>query len=490
MSLNWREIELVLSELPLVGSSLQQVHQLDFHALLFELYHPREGRWELYVEVGTPSSRLHRVTIPTTQEKLRKTVKLQRFIQYIRAHVEGSRIVSVSQNPGDRLVRWELDQHGSSLWMVFRFYSGAGANVIICDQHMTILDLLYRRPARGEISNGILTEERKPEMETLVSPKPYPIRERIEGMSFNSQLEKEYRAQTTEQALASLVSQAETLRDKELSRINNTLTALQRRLEEASSYESYKRSAELLAGAAHLIKPKTEWVEVPDYFQEQPSTTTISLDPHLSAGENIEYYFHTYQKMKRTCDNLQQELEATRKEHETVTRRFNTLLAVGPDGIPDLKRLRDALSGPETDHRKDPFSGAPGLRFVSGPFTILVGRNAKENDGLLRRWTRGNDYWMHTRDVPGGYVFIKTIAMKTIPLETLLDAATLALLYSKAKDSGKANLYYTQVKYLRRVKDGKLGLVLPTQEKNFFIELDDGRVSRLFSTGGHEKETP
>jgi predicted ribosome quality control (RQC) complex YloA/Tae2 family protein len=111
----------------------------------------------------------------------------------------------------------------------------------------------------------------------------------------------------------------------------------------------------------------------------------------------------------------------------------------------------------------------PGLTIQSGQFTLLVGRNAKENDELLRRYARGNDYWMHTRDVPGGYVFIKYLKNKTVPLEVLLDAANLAIVFSKAKKEGKADLYYTQVKHLRRAKGGKTGLVLPTQEKNLSV---------------------
>ena len=127
-------------------------------------------------------------------------------------------------------------------------------------------------------------------------------------------------------------------------------------------------------------------------------------------------------------------------------------------------------------------TAAPGLRFQSGPFTLMVGRTAKENDELLRRYVRGNDYWLHTRDYPGGYVFIKYISGKSVPLETLLDAANLALHYSKGRSAGKAELYYTQVKYLRRAKEGKQGLVIPTQEKNLSIELDEERVQRLLKT--------
>jgi predicted ribosome quality control (RQC) complex YloA/Tae2 family protein len=108
-----------------------------------------------------------------------------------------------------------------------------------------------------------------------------------------------------------------------------------------------------------------------------------------------------------------------------------------------------------------------------------VGRTAKENDELLRKYTKGNDYWLHSRDTPGAYVFIKSMKQKSVPLEVLLDAGNLALHFSKAKSAGKCDLYYTRVKYLRRAKNGKLGLVIPTQEKNLSIMLDEKRLSRL-----------
>jgi len=95
---------------------------------------------------------------------------------------------------------------------------------------------------------------------------------------------------------------------------------------------------------------------------------------------------------------------------------------------------------------------------------------------------RGNDTWLHARDVPGAYVFIRSLPGKSVPLEALLDAANLALHYSKARGSGKGDVYYTQVKYLRRARGGAPGLVLPTQEKNLQVRLDPQRLARLLGS--------
>ena len=60
-----------------------------------------------------------------------------------------------------------------------------------------------------------------------------------------------------------------------------------------------------------------------------------------------------------------------------------------------------------------------------------------------------------------------------------MDAANLAVHYSKARGDSKVDLYYTHVKYLRRAKNGPKGLVLPTQEKNLCVTPDKERIKKL-----------
>jgi predicted ribosome quality control (RQC) complex YloA/Tae2 family protein len=108
-----------------------------------------------------------------------------------------------------------------------------------------------------------------------------------------------------------------------------------------------------------------------------------------------------------------------------------------------------------------------------------VGRNAAENDELLRHNVKGSDWWLHVRDYSGGYVFIRAKKEKSVPLEILLYAGNLAVYHSKARKNGEADLYYTQVKFLRRAKNAPKGTVLPTQEKNLHIKIDAEKLRRL-----------
>ena len=127
------------------------------------------------------------------------------------------------------------------------------------------------------------------------------------------------------------------------------------------------------------------------------------------------------------------------------------------------------------------------LALTSGAFTLLVGRTARQNDAALRA-ARGNDYWLHCRDYPGAHVFVRHLPSKSVPLETLLDAANLALYFSKARGAGQADVYYTQVKHLRRPRTGArpasgtaAGRVIPTRARNLFVRLDRTRIQRLLA---------
>lgn len=491
MSMNWREIALILSELPMEGSLIQRVNQIGFHALTFELHHPKEGFWQLYVEVGTPDSRIHRLTGAATYYRKQKTAKLQRFIQYMRAHIEGGRIVAVSQPHRDRVVQLKVTHSGEFMNLIFRFYSGPGANVLVCDDQMVIKELLYRRPNREETAGHLfkMPEEQKEEDDGR-----FPVREYPRENTFNAYMEHLYGTQQQQESPQQLIKQVENLRDTKVAQLQAQLRQADFRVEKSGGFDSYRISGDLLSGATHLVKPQMEWVEVPDYTStEEQSIATIALDPTLSAGENIANYYKKYQKGKSAWEHAKREQEEIQAQLQKTVDYFSDLLTPEEgEEYPDLKKLKEVLKPPKTDQgviKRDPYADAPGLRFTSSVFTILVGRNAKENETLLRRYAKGNDWWLHTRDVPGGYVIIKHIAGKTVPLETLLDAGNLALLFSKAKGARKADLYYTQVKYLKRPKGGKQGLVLPTQEKNLSVQLDDGRIRRLFSDSEPGVET-
>jgi predicted ribosome quality control (RQC) complex YloA/Tae2 family protein len=224
----------------------------------------------------------------------------------------------------------------------------------------------------------------------------------------------------------------------------------------------------------HALREGERCARVANYYDNnQP--IEIELDPTLRPEQNAEAYYERYKKAKSGARKLREEIA----EIETALRkvRLQRRRILESDGVEISTCFPDSTAKGKANQVKD---GGPGLHFQSGGHRILVGRSAAENEALLRNRVRGNDLWLHTRDYPGSYVFIRTVSGKSVPLEVLLDAGNLALHYSKARNGGQAELYYTQVKYLRRPKKGKRGLVLPTHEKNLLVRRDPKRLDRLF----------
>ena len=74
MSLNYKEIELILSESELEGAKIQKVVQSSFHSVTWELYDRKRGRFSFFTEIGTPQSRLHILSPGAKTAKTKKAI--------------------------------------------------------------------------------------------------------------------------------------------------------------------------------------------------------------------------------------------------------------------------------------------------------------------------------------------------------------------------------------------------------------------------------
>ncbi|ADK81389.1 NFACT RNA binding domain-containing protein [Sediminispirochaeta smaragdinae] len=482
MSLNWKEIACILSELPLAGSHVQKIEQPDFSSLILRCYAPG-NRFALLVALSQGRTRLHLLT-----EKRKQEVGLQRFAQFLRSRINGGKIVEAKQIGRERIVEITILRGGETTRLFVRLWGGAG-NIIACDEDGVILDAFYRRPAKKEMSgeryrpedliarSGTQKSERSFEVRSYPATEgPYP---------FNRYIEAVYHEQEIGEERLRLQKRAKAILDKRIIHYGNAVRSLEKQMTESASSERLREYGDLLMSNIHLIEEGAEKF-VCSSFADPDITIEIPLDPTCSPSENGTRYYQRYKKEKTKRGFLEQDLASARRElirYEEFSRKLSAEL---PDEEV-IEFLNDFLRGEKSRNSKEAEREAPGsgLRFFSGIFTLLVGRSAKENDQLLRTSVRGNDYWLHARDFPGAYVFIKNMPGKSIPLDVLLDAGNLALFFSQGKNGGKGELYYTQVKYLRRAKHGKTGLVIPTREKNLSVVLDQGRLDRLL---GKEKE--
>lgn len=470
MSLNWKEIDLILSELPLKGSLVRNIYQPDHHSLILELYN-RGGNLRLYISLLTGFTRLH-----TIKQKPKSPSKPQRFVSFLKAHIRNGRITDAEQPGSDRIVRINIKRYTEEAVLWIRLWGGA-ANIIVTDSSGKILDAFFRRPKRGEISGGYYKPAADLKQEgscKSLTNKTYTIRDMPGEGSFNERIGKYYSSIEEDgerkQITASLI-QAINIREN---RLLSTIEKLEKKREKYKNYSRYRELGDIIKASMHKLTKGDTWLKTEDFFNDN-RTIDIELDKRLSPAGNAEYFYKKYRKAKSGLGKISGEIDIHRNNFKLLEEKKNIILDQNTE-IRELYELKSEFKTKTTTHKN---LSSTGLTFYSHGFIITVGRSAKENDELLRRYARGNDYWFHVRNHPGGYVFIRSKSGKSIPLEAMLDAANLAIYYSKSKSSGQGDIYYTQVKYLRRVKNGKTGLVIPTHEKNLFVKFQPERIKRL-----------
>lgn len=477
MSLNCKEIDAVLNELSLEGTFIQQIVQPTFDSIAFYLYGQGESQ-TLLVCLAPGACRLH-----ATQKKIPRNEKPLRFMEFLRSKIKGSRINKAEQLGQERIIKFELS-HGEDLFnMYIRLWSNA-ANIIVTNPLETnekgeerILDVFFRRPNKNEITDGFY----KPEIrQPAENQKTFEVRnfeglENSENLSFNQKVEIWYTEHADALSRASLLQQAEKQFNSRSSRLQAAINRLEEKRKSFLNADQWKHQGDLLLSYGFLIEQAAQegrnFIECEDYATGSP--IKIFIDPKKKAQENAQLFYERYKKAVSGLEELEYDIKASKSELAKLKADYEQLIAE-KDPLIIQQKLHKQNTPRQKIEKKH-----PGLDFTINGWHILVGRTASENDELLRHHVKGQDWWLHARDWPGGYVFIKNQKGKSVPLDTLLDAGNLALFYSKGRKAGKGDLYYTQVKYLRRAKNAPKGTVLPSNEKNISVSLDKERLKRI-----------
>jgi len=494
MSLNCNEINLVLSELDLNESFIQEIVQPGFDTLTFRVI--KHGSLKTILICSCAGA----CRINETFGKIPKNSKPLRFNEFLKSHVQGMRINSCVQIGLDRIIKMDVSTWQQKYFIYIRLWSGA-SNVIVTDEDGIILDCMYRRPKKGEVSGGtFIVEEKIPsEEEKSAALEKFPVRtfDELEkalsendgmlngrkvikddgdfaSLSFNRKVDLFYSEYSSSLSRDNLLAQAERWFNTKKSRMEQALERLEKKQKDFAGAEKLKHTGDLILAYAQLCQGSS--LDCTDY--ETGAQVHIRLDPKLSPQQNAQVYYGQYKKAVSGQEALAYDIEHSRKNLARLEADYKALLEE-KNVIKIEQMLRRETAPAQTKGKPH-----PGLHYEMGGWTLIVGRTASENDDLLRHYVRGSDMWLHTRDYAGGYVFIKAQKNKTVPLETLLYAGNLAVYHSKARKNAEADLYYTQVKYLRRAKNGPKGLVIPTQEKNLHIKLDTQKLRELEEENG------
>ena len=271
----------------------------------------------------------------------------------------------------------------------------------------------------------------------------------------------------------------------EKSKNEKKIKKLQATLTESEKGEQYKLYGELLTANIYQLQQGMKEIEVINYYDESGAMITIPLDSQKSPSQNAQKYFTKYQKAKNAIEYVTEQIQLANEEVNYFEGLLQQLDSADPRDIEEMREELQEGGYLKQRHKKGfkkPKDKKPILdEYISTDGdTIFVGKNNKQNEFLTNKFSRRDDIWLHTKDIPGSHVVIRNSA----PSEnTIHEAALLAAFYSKAKNSSGVPVDYTAIRYVKKPNGAKPGFVIYDHQTTLYVTPDADEVLRMKKQG-------
>lgn len=249
--------------------------------------------------------------------------------------------------------------------------------------------------------------------------------------------------------------------NSKLKKDKNSLKKMQYRLDKEFDSDKYRLYGDLIMANLYNSKDYSKFICVYDY--ENNKDIKIELDEMQTLKENANRFYKLYNKGKNTITKLT-ELTAELKEKVSYYEHILYSLDIATS-ISDLMQIKYEIE-PEKVKKEYSKSAIEPMELNIDGYKVFVGRNNRQNDFIVSKLSKDEDYWFHTKDCAGSHVLLKCDNPTD---KLLLECAKLAKEYSKGADSSKVGVIYTKRKYLKKPPAANLGYVTYKNEREIIL---------------------
>ncbi len=271
-----------------------------------------------------------------------------------------------------------------------------------------------------------------------------------------------------------------------LKKYQKRLYNIDEKLEECKNMDKYRVYGELITANLYQIPNQNlEEVSIQNYYDNNKNIT-IPLDKKYLPNVNAKRYFKKYNKLKNALTIVTEQKNATLSDLDYLESVVYEL--ENASSIDELAQIFEEIS--ENDIFKEKVSlknskkskikksklsknkeiSFNPIKYKIDDYTILVGRNNKENDYLTLKFANKNDLWFHTKDFHGSHTILKMDNNLPHPDDKILvETAKLAAKHSKAKNSSHVPVDFCEVKFVKKPSGSKPGMVIYTNYKTLVV---------------------
>lgn len=272
-----------------------------------------------------------------------------------------------------------------------------------------------------------------------------------------------------------------------LSKLNSKLNLINSKIAECKDAEKYKLYGELITSNLYKIDDyNRDSIELENYYTNE--IINIPLDKTITPSANAKKFFKKYKKLKTAkefvdvqkdslvCDidyleNIVSKIENSKNvlELDKFYYELESNNLIKNKGKKNARQNGKKITEKSSlKFGKENIEGQP-LKLEIDGFTVLVGKNNKQNDYLTTKIANKDDLWFHVKDFHGSHVILKT-NNKVPSQDTINKVARLAKEHSKAKLSSNVQVDYTFIKFVKKPNGSKLGMVIYTNNKSVIVK--------------------
>ncbi|MFT7032895.1 MAG: putative ribosome quality control (RQC) complex YloA/Tae2 family protein [Cyclobacteriaceae bacterium] len=223
-----------------------------------------------------------------------------------------------------------------------------------------------------------------------------------------------------------------------------------------------EEKANILMANLHIKTNHDNAIELFDFYRNE--NITIKIKPTLTLQANAQIFYRKAKNQKIELNKLKQNIQ---DKKNIITDLHNAKkLILETQNLKALRKL--SFNKSHSDKKGTTQEATPYFEYVIDNFRVLVGKNAKANDQLLKQYASKEDLWLHARNVSGSHVVIKNPS-DNISMVTIEKVAQVASWYSKGKNDTLCPVIFTKRKYVNKPKGAGPGKVVVQREEVILV---------------------
>ena len=265
----------------------------------------------------------------------------------------------------------------------------------------------------------------------------------------------------------------------ETAKLQKKLKALQADLAHAENAEEQRMLADTIMANIYQLRKGQTQAELINIYDGEPISVTLS--PLLSPTDNAQVYYKRYNKLKRAQGEVATQIAATEEMLQYLASLDSSLLTATSKN--EIEEIRQEMIAADLikvigKKKKSTLQKSQPLHIrLNADTDLYIGKNNRQNDYVTFSIGGPRDLWLHTKDIPGSHIILKT-ALPEARAEDIATAVELAAYFSKARTGSNVPVDCVQRRYVKKPSGSKPGFVIFTNQKTYYTTPDAGKLEK------------